>query len=74
MGETDTRELEVKMAWLENQVSELDAVVRGLGDELVALRREVAELRAASTRRAEGEPADDEGDDEALRYEKPPHY
>ncbi|MDP2307784.1 MAG: SlyX family protein [Pseudomonadota bacterium] len=67
----ETRELEMKMAWLENQVSELDAVVRGLGDELLTLRREVAELRAAAVRRSEGEPADDEG---SLNYEKPPHY
>ncbi len=74
MADPTNVELEMKMAWLENQVSDLDAVVRGLGDELVALRREVAELRAASTRRSEGDSVEEEGDDEALRYEKPPHY
>lgn len=68
----DTVELQVKVAWLENQVNELDAVVRGLGDEVTALRREVAELRAAGTRRAEGEAAEDA--EEAAIYEKPPHY
>lgn len=74
----ETVELEVKVAWLENQVSELDAVVRGLGDELAALRREVEELRAAGrTRRpgdAEGEEAAEDADGMGLRYEKPPHY
>lgn len=67
-------DLEMKVAWLENQASELDAVVRGLGDELVALRREVAELRAASARRSQSDPDGAEDDEDALRYEKPPHY
>ncbi len=72
-----TTELEMKVAWLENSLSELDAVVRGLGDELTHLRREVADLRGARASAAaegarEAEPA--ESAEESLRYERPPHY
>jgi uncharacterized coiled-coil protein SlyX len=68
----DQTELEAKMAWLENLVGELDAVVRGLGDELEGVRREVAELRAAAARRGEDSSDDDDGG--SITYEKPPHY
>ncbi len=65
----DRDEIEVKLAWLERYVVELDGVVRGLADEVVTLRAELAELRAA--RAAGGEEPDDGTD---LVYEKPPHY
>jgi uncharacterized coiled-coil protein SlyX len=69
----DQTELETKMAWLENLVGELDSVVRGLGDELATVRREVAELRAAAARRGD-DPESDEDDGTSMTYEKPPHY
>ena len=74
MSEHDV-DLEIKVAWLENSLAELDAVVRGLGDELGALRREVVELRATVARvpGAGDTPADAEGED-GLSYEVPPHY
>lgn len=66
-------DVQVKMAWLENQVAELDAVVRSLGDALERVRAEVKELREAEARRAEqGEHNED--DDGGIQYEKPPHY
>jgi hypothetical protein len=72
-----TVDLEMKLAWLEKYVGDLDVVVRGLSDEVVALRREVTELREAAARPASGAPGGDgEEDDEepVLRYEVPPHY
>ena len=65
-------EVEAKLAWLEKYVGELDGVVRGLADEVIALRAEVTELRAARTAGREGQETIDGGYD--LGYEKPPHY
>ncbi len=66
----EREEIEEKLAWLEKYVSELDGVVRGLADEVVKLRAELAELRTARAEEG-GEESDDDG---GLRYEKPPHY
>ncbi len=66
-------EIQVKMAWLEKQVAELDAVVRGLGDELSAVRRELRELRANEATRGAAELGDD-ADAAGPAFEKPPHY
>jgi predicted nuclease with TOPRIM domain len=55
---------EERVAWLEKQLSELDAVVRELGDELVRLRRRVEEL----------EGRDDEPPRGGGGWEVPPHY
>ena len=65
----DRDEVEIKLAWMERYVLDLDGVVRGLAEEVVRLREEVQELRA---RRASGEDAGEEPFD--LLYEKPPHY
>lgn len=64
-------ELEAKLAWLEKYVLELDGVIRSLGDEVIELRREVAELRAAAAREGGSE---DDDEDAGVSYEKPPHY
>jgi hypothetical protein len=76
---TDRDAIEEKLAWLERYVLDLDNVVRGLGDEVVALRREVAALKASRAESAEaraGTPMDPDEDPgfDALLYEKPPHY
>lgn len=69
MDERD--EIEVKLAWLEKYVVELDGVVRGLADEVVTLRAELAELRAVRA----ANPEEGEGSETFdLSYEKPPHY
>ena len=56
-------ELEIKAAYLERMLGELDAVVRTMSDELDLLRREVARLRAV-----------DDAHSEVPLNEKPPHY
>ncbi len=55
-------EMEIRMAWYERQLSELDSVVRGLFDEVARLKREVATLSEAAE--PETGPAS----------ERPPHY
>lgn len=67
----DRDEIEAKLAWLEKYVAELDGVVRGLTDEVVALRAEVAELRAARSSNPEAGETSETFD---LAYERPPHY
>jgi uncharacterized coiled-coil protein SlyX len=63
--------LEEKMAYLEKYLADLDGVVRGIYDELSAVRREVEHIRTASapptTEAAEAQ-------EEMLEYEVPPHY
>ena len=53
-------EVEIKLAYLERHILELDGVVRVLADEVTRLRTELAEVQAAGT--------------EASGHEKPPHY
>ncbi len=65
--ESDRTELEAKLAWLENYVTQLDEVVRGLAEDVVALQREVKDLR-------EGRASAEEPDEDSPMYEKPPHY
>ena len=55
-------ELEVKVAFQEHQLAELDDVIRQLRDQLDTLTREVSELR-------EQMPETDE-----EKWQKPPHY
>lgn len=57
-------ELEMKIAFVEHHVHELDAIIRTLSDDMVRLRAEVAELRAGAT----------SGDRGPNEMEKPPHY
>jgi uncharacterized coiled-coil protein SlyX len=68
MNPNDTRldDVEARIAWLEKTVSELDEVVRALGDELRLMNRDLTQLR--EQRSADGE----EGS--GLKYEVPPHY
>lgn len=58
-----TEELEIKVAYLEKSLVELDDVVREMADKIQALEREVAEIRDESM---------PSGND--LESEKPPHY
>jgi len=67
--ERRVEDLEVKVAFLEHALGELDEVVRGLFDKVEALQAEVKRLRDAQQAGEEGD--DDEG---GLAYEKPPHY
>ncbi len=71
MNTPDTRidDLEVKIAFLEHTLSQLDDVVRELADENRLLKREIIELRQRMM--AGGNPGD-EMDPE--RYQVPPHY
>lgn len=56
-------DLEVKVAFQERWIAELDEVVRALRDEIDELRSEVARL--ADQQAADGPP---------TPHEKPPHY
>lgn len=60
-------DLEVRYAFQEDTLRQLDEVVRQLGDELRALKAEVTELRAQLAETPEGAP-------NKLEDEKPPHY
>ena len=53
-------EVEIKLAYLERHILELDGVVRVLADEVTRLRTELADLQTAGT--------------ETSGNEKPPHY
>jgi uncharacterized coiled-coil protein SlyX len=56
------QDIEIKLAWLESHLAELDAVVRTVCDQLERLRTELSELRDSTP--TPERPAD----------EKPPHY
>lgn len=58
-------EVEVKLAYLERYLSDLDAVVRGLADQLARLEKDVASLAA----QAQGG-----GETPSGGHEVPPHY
>lgn len=57
-------ELEVKVAFQERTIDDLDAVIRGYADRLEQLERELEALRRSLPSLREPGPAD----------EKPPHY
>lgn len=62
-------DMEVKIAFLEHTLSELDGVVRELADDNTRLKREVLELRERmQAAMGNGEAMDPE------RYQVPPHY
>lgn len=54
-------DLEVRIAFLERHLEELDAVVRAIRDEVDRMRQDLRDLRS-------------EGQAEATAWEKPPHY
>ena len=63
------QDMEVKIAFLEHALSQLDEVVREVADDNVRLKREVAELRERlQAAMGTGEAMDPE------RYQVPPHY
>mgnify|MGYP000385925135 CR=1 FL=1 len=59
--------MEVKLAYLEHALAQLDEVVRELADDNLRLKREVVELRE---RLASGSGPEMDPD----RYQVPPHY
>lgn len=69
MSDLDQRvtDLEVKSAFSDQLVRDLDAVVHALNREVQALRAELVELRAQVA-------DNDEGEGNKLEDEKPPHY
>jgi uncharacterized coiled-coil protein SlyX len=64
MSSERTEALEVRVAWLERHVAELDEVVRGAVERLDELRRAIETLEEAQSGRGPGTPED----------EAPPHY
>jgi uncharacterized coiled-coil protein SlyX len=62
-------DLEVKVAYLEHTLSQLDEVVRDLADDNLRLKREVAELRERLTAAVGSGPEMD-----PSQYQVPPHY
>jgi len=66
MGDKARRieDLEVKVAYLEARLADLDDVLREFADKVVTLEREVKRLRQA----ADADPLTGDG------IEKPPHY
>ena len=67
--ERRVEELEIKVAYLERNLTELDDVVRELADENARLVREVKQL-AERVAAAAGQG----GDVDPERYQVPPHY
>lgn len=59
--------LEVKLAYMENTVAELDEVVRQLGDKVDGVRAEMKILREQMAKMQDDEERD-------LQAEVPPHY
>lgn len=70
MSAPDTRieDLEVKVAFLEHTLSQLDEVVRELADDNVALKRQVVELTERVKAASQG------ADIDASPHQVPPHY
>jgi uncharacterized coiled-coil protein SlyX len=64
-------ELEVKVAYLERNLAELDAVVQALYEEVAQLRRALEAMRAAAAAREE---ARTEAAEPGIVHERPPHY
>lgn len=63
MSDERVVDLEIKVAFLEDSLGQLDGVVRELHDTVDVLRREVTRLREALANK-----------EEAAHIEKPPHY
>ena len=61
-------EIEMRYAFQEDQIRQLDEVVRELGDEVLRLKRELKQLRAQMSELSP------EGKPNSLEDEKPPHY
>lgn len=68
-------DLEVRMAFLERTLSDLDEVVRQTADEVVHVRTLLEQLREqVQSGAAAGEAASGDEAPSGLLYEKPPHY
>ena len=62
-------DLEVRMAFLERALGELDDVVREVADQLASTRATLADLRDQVNRGSDGQ-----GRTNSLVEERPPHY
>ncbi len=69
--------VEEKLAHLEHGMAQLDEVVREVADALVAVRAELAQLRAERARDVEAARSEGESPmsrEEQLVWDKPPHW
>jgi len=64
-------DLEIRLAFLEHTLSQLDEVVRETADENARMRRLMTELRQRVEQAADPGAAEGSTD---LEYERPPHY
>jgi uncharacterized coiled-coil protein SlyX len=60
-------DLEIKVAFLEKHLLDLDAVVRELADTISVLQADIIELRETATTDGDAQPS-------TLEDEVPPHY
>jgi uncharacterized coiled-coil protein SlyX len=67
--EARLEDMEVKMAFLEHSLSQLDEIVREVSEDNLRLKREVGDLR----QRLQAAMGSGEGMD-PERYQVPPHY
>ena len=69
MSEERVKNLEVRMAFLERTLEDLDGAVRDLGSQVMVVQRELTRLRASVTSAKDGtEPP------RKLEDDVPPHY
>ena len=75
MSDDTTREaLEVKLAFLEHHLAELDGVVRRLHDQVDQLTLDLRQIREERRPDRENEGSITVGEDGSLPHEPPPHY
>jgi uncharacterized coiled-coil protein SlyX len=64
MNDERLANIEIKLAYLERTVSDLDSVLRGLSSDMETMKRELIRLRSLGAQESPPAPASD----------KPPHY
>jgi uncharacterized coiled-coil protein SlyX len=66
-------DLEIRIAFLEDNVQTLDQVIQELGSTLDAVRRELRDLQEAQSGKGSGSEGELSANERMLN-EKPPHY